>query len=57
MHLPDIQAEIPHFQALSQNCEGQLLLASSRLSVDLSARPSALNNPVPTGWIFIKFDI
>ena len=38
--------------ALSQNCE-----ASSRLSVCLSVRLLAWNNSVPTGRIFMKFDI
>jgi len=43
-----------HFFRLSQNHE-KLILASSFLSVRPFIRPSAWNNSVPTGRIFIKF--
>ena len=42
----------PHFQVYLQNC-GKQLLASSCLSVC----SFAWNNPTPTGWIFMKFDV
>jgi hypothetical protein len=43
-------------RARLQSCEKQLL-ALSRLPVSLSVCPSTWNNLVPTGRIFMKFDI
>jgi hypothetical protein len=42
----------PIFWCVSQNCE-KIILTSSCLSV----RPSARNNPAPTGRVFMKFDV